>query len=147
MSNRNLWAMTILLLAGIALLFVMNMTSVFDSFTFEKNRLELNDVQGISIEKDGKTHVLNLQQQVQLVKYLNLAVTVEKKTYGNENDQVDFERIVISRLKNQPELIITPVAYISDNLLFSAPSWNPNGYFRDTSEGKLKQIITQATQK
>lgn len=147
MSNQNLWAMTIALLAGIGLLFVMNMTPVLDSLNFEKNRLELNDVQAISIEKDGKQHVLNLQQQVELVKYLNLAVPVEKKTYENQTDQIDFERIVISRLKNQPEVVITPVGYIRNNLLFSAPSWNPKGYMRDLSDGGLKKIITQATQK
>ncbi|EFB41480.1 hypothetical protein [Parachlamydia acanthamoebae] len=146
MNSSTLWLMTLLVLVGMGILFLMNFSPNLNTASIQKNHIDLNDIKAVTIEREGKPHTLSLEQQVELVKYLNLSQPVEKKTYENQNDQVDFEKIIIYRFKH-PELTITPVGYIGQNLLFSAPDLNPLGYMLDFSDGKLKNLIAQSIEK
>lgn len=146
MKTSTLITMSALVLASMGLLFVMNFTPLFKNLAAAKNYIELNDIQAISIEKEGKPHTLNLEQQIELVKYLNLTVPVEKKTYENQDDKVNFQQITIYRF-NQPEIVIKPVATIGKDLLLSIPAWNPSGYMRDLSSGSLQNLIDKSIEK
>lgn len=146
MKTSTLVMLSALVIASMGLLVVMNFAPVFQKLAAEKKFIDLNDIQAISIERDGKPHILNLEQQIALVKYLNQTVPVENKTYENQGDKVNFQQITIHRF-NQPEIVIKPVATIGRDLLLSIPEWNPSGYMRDLSSGALQNIIDQSVEK
>ncbi|MBS4168751.1 hypothetical protein [Parachlamydia sp. AcF125] len=146
MNSQTLWLMTLLVLVGMGILFLMNFTPALHQATLEKKQLDLNDIKTITIEREGKPHTLSLEQQIELIKYLNLAHPVQKSPHENQLDPIDFEKITVYRFKH-PELTIIPVGYMGPNLLFSSLELNPSGYMRDSSEGKFKNFIAQSIEK
>lgn len=107
--------------------------------TFEPEKYILKgDVKGIEIVHNDKPYTLNFEQQNTLIDYLNQSLPV------NTNFRIDpnlpFSKIIIYRFKGAP-LELTPITLVGTDLVFSAPTWNPNGYLRDISVGRMNKLL------
>jgi hypothetical protein len=140
MNNRNLMYLTIMVLIAMGLLLVVNITTLF-TMPKPERYIGYNDVRGMAIEHQKLLYTLNFDQQNDLIKYFNMALPINKDLQTVISSSVDFSKLVIYRF-NQPDLIITPIAYEDDNLIFKIPEWNEQGYLQDISQGSLKELIS-----
>lgn len=141
MSNRTIYFLTACVLLGISILLVTNFTDVSKiDFRFS-SYLSPKEVRGISIFHNRKEYPLNFSQQNALMAFLNASQPDNSVDLAKVDRTLDFEKITIY-LFNAPNLEIQPIGYVKGNLLFSNLKWNGNGYLRDTSEGKLKALLS-----
>lgn len=141
MSNRTLTYMIIGMVVGIAILLMINLLSVIQVTTPDKY-ISPNNVRGSAVEHNQLSYTLNFAQQNTLISLLNRSVPFGI-TPQPGRPAPDFEKIVIYQFNNAPDIIIIPIAYVDDGLLFSVPAWNPNGYLIDVSHGELKTLLSQ----
>lgn len=146
MSNRLITYMSILVIIGMGILFLINFfpgalsfPQLFQSAALEKF-IKPNDVEGVEIIHDQKPYVLNFSQQNHLLELLNLATPTNIKPPEVAQD-MDIQKIVIHRLHGAP-IEITPLAYINNELLFSAPAWRSDGLLKDMSAGEMKTLLS-----
>lgn len=142
MNNRTVLFMTLAVLAGMAILFAINLQGILGGKAPSQPYLQYNDVRGIAVKHDGKLYTLNFDQQKQLIEMLNQSDKVERLGEGSR-EAVNFEEIIIYRFESKPDWVVTPITYINNNLFYSMPEWNSKGYLMDVSEGKLKKLISQ----
>jgi hypothetical protein len=140
LSNQTLYWLTGLGVACVMLLMFMNLAPVLWSKKDEKY-IKYNDVRGMSIEHNQKVITLNFDQQNEMVGFFNQSEPAEKVANPNKQS-LDFTKIIINRF-NAPDLIITPIEYQNSNLIFSTPDWNEKGLLKDTSNGRMKKLISQ----
>ncbi len=140
MSNRTLTYLSIAVVACIGLLLVINLIPSIQGISSGKY-LQLNDVRGSAVQHKGLLYTLNFDQQNHLVDWLNHSVAVKSDSYKKDPD-MEIEKIVVY-LFNKPDLEIEPIAYSNGNLVFSSPKWNASGLFIDTSNGVLKQMLSE----
>jgi hypothetical protein len=142
MSNRLVLWMTVLVLIGIGILFALNMASLFRGQSPASIYLKHNNVRGIAVKHENKLYTLNFTQQNDVVDWLNGSVPIEEIKSGQQTNPV-IEQIVIYQFGEAKDLILTPVAYVDHNLIYSIPDWNPKGYMMDVSEGRLQNLLSQ----
>ncbi len=142
MDNRTLFSLTALVLIGMVILLALNMTSILTGEPENQTYLKYKQVRGIAINHNGLLYTLNFQQQNEVVEILNQAVRVMGIKPG-KRQRPKISQIVIYQFNQQPDLLLTPIAYVDDNLVFSIPEWNPNGYLMEVSEGRLRQLLSQ----
>lgn len=141
MSNRTLFWMTgIVILCIIALLLLNALPMIWTPPT--EKYLKFNDVRGMAVEHKNKLYTLNFDQQTQVVGYLNQAVPVDNASVANKNPKIEISKIVVYRF-DAPDLILIPIEYRNDNLIFSSPDWNKDGLMKDVSGGALQNILAQ----
>lgn len=149
MSNRTIMYLTIVVVIGMGILLALNTAT---SLGLSGGRyISSNDVRGMAIDTRGKLWTLNYDQQREVLDILNAAQPLQPSYPGSKGPDfithADFNKLIIYRFEDKPDLIITPIGYVSDNnpnaenLEFNVPSWNPNGSLRETSNGKLKSIL------
>ena len=142
MSNRYLIYLTMLGLLSILVLFGININAISSGKPPQGKYLKYNQVRGIAVRHNQTLYTLNFQQQNALIDLLNESFKVASIKEGpRQNPNVD--RIVVYQFDNKPDLIITPITYIEDDLIFSVPEWNENGYLLDISEGRLKKLLSE----
>lgn len=142
MSNQLLFFLTTLVLVAVLVLFGLNMKSLTNTQTAYETYLKYNEVRGIAIEKEGKLHTLNFNQQNRMIQILNGATPTSPQSKG-ERTPVNFQKIVIYQFKNKPDLIISPINYVDNNLVFNQTEWSSTGSLSEHSGGELKQTIEQ----
>lgn len=146
MSNRTIYFLTFFVLVGITVLLVMNTTNVFN-MKFTNSYISRKDVRGSALFHQGKEYTLNFAQQNALIDFINQSEKQENMPAKPiTQSQNDIEKVVIY-LFNQEEVEILPLGYANNNLIFTAKKWNPNGYFIDTSNGQLKELLLGAFDK
>jgi hypothetical protein len=120
------------------MILMMNIAPVFWSPTNERF-VAYNDVSGVAVVHEGVEYTLNFDQQNSFIRLVNraLPVTEEKTTRPTKN--LPFSQIIVFLFKKSP-VLITPLAFEKDNLLFSAPEWSPN-LLIDVSDGDLKTLL------
>lgn len=111
--------------------------------------LSYNDVNGIAVERNGIFYTLNFQQQNELIGFFNHAIALDPPLLSlSQNEhltQPSYTKITVYPF-DRPDIEITPVAYIDDQLLFASKTWNEGKQLLDTSKGALKQILENACQ-
>lgn len=138
MSNRTLFWMAMIILGAMGVLFLVNMVAFLKGPPPEQY-ISHNEVRGMAVEYKDKLYTLNFDQQNQVIGWLNSAIPVDEAVVEGE---VDVERIIIYRFK-QPEIELKPVTYKDGILIFSATDWSVD-LLRETSEGKLKQMLQES---
>jgi hypothetical protein len=105
----------------------------------QANRINPNDVRGSAIIYNRQHFTLNFNQQNALIASLN-----DSFDFKHDNrSTLDYGPIVIYRFV-KPDIFITPLSYIEENLLFSTPIWNNGNPMLENSNGKLKDILEGA---
>jgi hypothetical protein len=138
-NNKSIFIMTGVVFLAMAILLAFNLTHVFSNPKVEKY-LPFNDVKGTAIEHKGGLYTLNFDQQNSVIEYLNLSIPVGKEALDSHQGPLNFTKLIIYRF-NKPDLVITPIQYEGNNLIFSSPEWNHNGYLKDVSYGHLKNLL------
>lgn len=142
MNNRTLIFMTALVLVGMGVLLGLNLTNVFKGKPLGDTYINPNNVRGIEVKYQNTPYTLNFQQQNALIQFLNRSVPTMGISEGKRQN-VDIQQIIIYQFQEPKEIILTPIAYVNQNLFFSAPLWNQNGVMMDVSEGGLKKLLDQ----
>lgn len=137
-GNRFITYLTLLVLAGMAIILMFNISNLFTGSVNERY-LSYNGVRGVAVEYKQKLWTLNFEQQNQLIDWINRAIPIGKLGKP-ERGGVPYNRIVVYRF-NAPDLFITPIGYDGDNLVLEAKEWNPSGYLLDVSRGSLDTLL------
>ena len=138
-SNKAVLWMTFAVILGMVVLLVVNMVQILSNPKKGKY-LPFNEVKGMAINHKGLLYTLNFDQQNSVIDYLNLSLPVGEAALKYNAGPLDFTQLVVYRF-NKPDLVITPVQYDGNNLIFSCKEWNPQGYLKDISYGSLKDLI------
>lgn len=142
MSDRAIyWLTGLVVLCMIALLLLNSVPLIWS--TPKEKYIKYNDVRGMAIEHQQKLYTLNFQQQNEVIGYVNKSLTVPQSSVKNVNSKLDFTKIIIYRF-NAPDMILIPIEYNDNNLIFSNSELNPSGLMRDTSRGGLKNVLANA---
>ena len=142
MSNRTLFFLTALVILAMIALLAFNMKSILTGQPPNQTYLKYNNVRGMAISQNGMLYTLNFQQQNHVIKILNEAVAIDEIEPGKRSPP-NFNKIVIYQFDGAPEVTLTPIAYVDQNLIFSAPQWSRNGYMMELSEGDLRTLLSQ----
>lgn len=138
MSNRFVNFLTLFILIALLGMAALNVFRLFYHPPAE-NYLSHNDVRGVAVEYKNLLYTLNFEQQNHLIDRINHSLQIPKETAGI-NKKLPFTRLIIYRFE-KPDLIITPIGYREDNLVYYVPEWHSQGYLEDMSSGKLKNLI------
>lgn len=138
MRSNTLAYLTAAVAACMVILLLVNTLTTVQGPVLEKFILP-NDVRGMAVVHRGKEYTLNFSQQNTLLGYLNQALPQEagKQT---KKTALDFDKIIIYTFR-PPNIEVRPIAYINDELLFTAPEWNSDSPLLDTSRGQLKSLL------
>lgn len=142
MNNRILVALTSAVILGMLVLLALNMTSILTGQPGGQTYLRYNHVRGVAIQHNQLLYTLNFSQQNQVIDLLNRSIRVVGFKPG-KNEKPDFDQIIIYLFDGKPDVILTPVAYVDDNLVFTAPAWDKEGYLMELSEGDLKNLLSK----
>lgn len=149
--NTNNIKLLSLALAAVLVLFGVNFISTLKNGAVDKEMasfgnlgLDPKEVKGMSIEKAGKTYTLNQSQQNKALSFINTMVPVDKKDYVKRG-VFDFSRIVVYRI-DKTSVMLTPVAFSDQDIVFDVPSLNTSSYFLAKSGGELNSLIQKATE-
>ncbi|MBN9378237.1 MAG: hypothetical protein BGO14_06180 [Chlamydiales bacterium 38-26] len=142
MSDRAIYWLTGLVVLCMIALLLFNSVPLIWSPPKEKY-IKYNDVRGIAIEHEQKLYTLNFQQQNEVIGYVNKSLTTPQSSVKNVKSKLDFTKIIIYRF-NAPDMILIPIEYNDNNLIFSNSELNPSGLMRDTSRGGLKNVLANA---
>jgi hypothetical protein len=141
MTNRALFFLTSLVIASMLILLGLNMTSILTGTPPAETYLKHNQVKGMEVGYNNLLYTLNFKQQNELIDIFNRSVKVVGLKPG-KHQKPSIEKIIVYQF-GLPDLVITPIAYIDNNLVFSVPEWDVNGYLMELSDGYLHQMIMQ----
>ncbi len=110
----------------------------------KEGRLSLNEIRGMAIEHNRTLYTLNLAQQMEVAAILNEAIPTTFKHSSGEDSPKNIQTLYIYRFDHSPTLEIIPLGYVNNQLVFTVPAWNPEGEWIETSNGKLKEILSHS---
>lgn len=140
MSSRLTGFLTIAVLVAMSAIFILNLYPLFFISPQEKI-LSYNGVRGIAIEHQGTLYTLNFEQQNRVIEAINRSLFISDDS-GLKKEGIGFSKLIIYRF-NAPDMILTPLGYQNNNLVYSIPEWNRKGYLLDISEGAFKELLSQ----
>jgi hypothetical protein len=143
MTNRTFFFMTIIVLAAMAILLGINLTSILTGKPEKQTYLKYNDVRGMAVGYNHLLYTLNFAQQKQVISILNRSVKVMGVKPG-KRERPAIEKMEIYLFEKRPTITITPIAYIDNNLVFTTPEWSEDGYLMEVSNGALKKLLTES---
>lgn len=142
MNNRTLVYLTSLVILGMLVLLGLNMTSLLTGQTEGRSYLRFNHVRGMAIDHNQLLYTLDFSQQNKVIEILNRSVRVVGVKPGKRL-KPDFEKIIVYQFDDKPDLVISPIAYVDQNLVFSVPEWESDGYLMELSEGTLQNLLSK----
>jgi len=142
MKNRTVFTITLLFFTGIVTLFIMNLSTIFKSHKINEKYLKYNHVRGMAVEYNNLLYTLNFNQQNDIVEMLNHSVRVVG-VKPDKRKKPEISKIIIYQFEDKPDIIITPIAYINENLVYSAPDWNEDNYLMEINQGRLQKLLAQ----
>lgn len=141
MNNRTLIYMTGVVIVCVAILIGINLFYTFQG-TFPKDvLLDYNSIRGSAIEHGGKLYTLNFEQQKALIEAINASTRIAELPTGGKKPS--FTKIVVYRFDDAPDVVITPIAFVDGNLVYSAPQLITPDYLMELSRGQLEKILSQ----
>jgi hypothetical protein len=138
MNPRTQNILAIIIIAGVGLLFLINLRHFFFDEK-QEGYLPQDNVMGVAIMHKKKPYTLNFDQQREVVELLNRSLSVGIKREQGE-EKPDFDSLIIY-LFNGGEIKVTPLSWQDQSLVFSAHPWQNADYFKDTSGGKLYELL------
>lgn len=102
-------------------------------------------VRSISVVQKGVPYTLNAEQQRIATNAIQRAEEVKKSDYPTVKGPFNFEKIIIQRF-NSTDLEITPVQFKENELVFSAPTLNPDVYYIELSGGALQKVLNSVSE-
>ena len=142
MKNRTLFTVALLFILGIIVLFVVNFSSLLMTHSSQDKYLKQTSVKGVAVEYQNLLYTLNFEQQKALVEMLNHSIRVVG-VKPDKRKKPEISKIIIYQFEDEPEIIITPVAYINQNLVYSAPYCNPGHYLMEINDGLVAKLLAQ----
>lgn len=142
MNNRTLVTMTCLVILGMLVLLGLNMTTIMSGQPANEKYLRYNHVRGMAINHNQVLYTLNFNQQNKVIEILNRSVRVVGVKPGKRQKPA-IDKIIVYQFDGKPDLIISPVAYVDNNLVFSVPEWEEEGYLMELSEGGLQTLLSK----
>lgn len=142
MSNQTVFTIALLVIIGLGILFALNISTIMQGKDVDEVYLKYNSVRGMSVEHNKLQYTLNFDQQNNIISILNRSVRVVG-VKPDKRQKPDIEKLVIYQFGNDPDIVITPIAYINNNLVYSAPAWNADNYLMELSNGKLQKLFAQ----
>ncbi len=140
MSQRTLFYLIVLVLAGMATILFINVNSLF-SAAHQERYVAYNDVKGMDIQRGQLLYTLNFDQQNQIITEINRSIPVGAP--GAKPDQaLNFSKLIIYRFKGS-NLVLIPIRYENDELIYRIPQLKAEGFFKDISQGGLKRLIAE----
>jgi hypothetical protein len=132
--------MTVIVLIGMGILLALNLTNLLSGNPKNEPFLQSNNVRGMAVTHNKIPYTLNFNQQNALIQIFNQSIKLveipsEKRT------KPAFDNIIIYQFNDKPDLVITPITYIGQDLIYTNPEWASKGYLKEVSEGRLKEII------
>lgn len=143
MSNRLLAYLTGMVILGMVILLSLNMTTLLSGQPRTQTYLRYNDVRGIAVKHNNLLYTLNFNQQNKVVDIINRAVRVLGVKPGKRQPPA-IESLIVYQFDGKPDLVINPIAYVDNNLVFSVAQWESEGYLMEVSEGALQTLLSQA---
>lgn len=140
-GNKSVIYLTLLVLLSMGILFFMNIDEIVSGKIGNESFIAYNDVSGMAVKHQGLVYTLNFKQQTDALDILNRSLRIKIIDSG-ERSPPDIEQIIIYRFGTKPPLLLTPVTYLNDNLVYTNSEWNPDGYLKEVSRGVLKQILS-----
>lgn len=143
MKNSTILTMIGAATVGIILLFVINVSQTLSPSAGTIELLDPYDVRGSAVIHKGLPYTLSFDEQSLVVSTAGHPVKVAKKDYPPPYGPFDFEKLIIYRF-GKPDLELIPLKYEEENLVFSIPSLNLDGYYMELSGGELRSMIGKA---
>lgn len=143
MNNRTFFYLTAIVLLGMIALLALNLTSILTGQPQNQGYLKYNHVKGMAVGHKQLLYTLNFSQQNRIIDILNGSVRVMGVNPG-KREKPDFDKIVVYQFDGQPDLVINPIAYVDNNLVFSVSEWEPTSYLMELSEGDLQNLLSKA---
>ena len=141
-SNRVIIYLTVLVLLGMGVLFFLNINNILTGRHSPETYISLNDVSGVGVKHKGLIYTLNFNQQNDLLNMLNQSIQM-KTIEGGTRKSPSIEQIIIYRFEGKPPLILTPITYLDNNLVYSNQEWNPKGYLKEVSLGRFDKLLAE----
>ena len=101
--------------------------------------LKYNFVKGVAVVKDNKIYTLNFDQQNEFIGYINRSKPEPSEEYIDD-ENVKISKIIVY-LFDSPNIVIEPLGYNNNNLVYKTSVFNHEGLMKDQSFGKLKTIL------
>lgn len=141
MKNQTVFTIALLVIIGIGILLTINMKNILKGKETDEPYLKYNEMQGIAVQHNSLLYTLNFQQQTSLATMLNRSVRVVG-VKPDKHEKPKIEKIIVY-LFGKSDVIITPIAYLNGNLVYSAPAWNADNYLMELSDGELQKLLDQ----
>jgi len=142
MNNRTLVYLTGFVILGMLVLLGLNMTSILTGQPTNQTYLQYNNVRGMAVIHDKIPYTLNFSQQNEIIDIINRSVRVVGVKPG-KRQKPDIEKLIVYQFDGKPDLVIEPIAYVDQNLVFSVPEWQTNSYLMELSEGGLHHLLSK----
>jgi hypothetical protein len=141
MNNRTLLLITTLLICILTILLFLTLRPVFQSQKYSQF-LSYNGVRGMATIYKDQPYTLNFQQQNEMIEILNSAIVANNDILTEKIETANFDFLQIY-LFNAPGVLIKPIGYEKDELIFSTSAWNPQKNLRTMSNGRLRKLIAE----
>jgi len=142
MSNRVLVIFITVVVVLMGILFLSNLYMLVE-VKGAPHYIAYNDIRGMDIYYKGTPYTADLAQQTEIAEILNgakhEAAAVQAPAKGTSPL---IQKIVIYRF-NQPNIVLSLINKIDDNLIFSVPEWVTDGVIVEQSHGRLLQLLSQ----
>lgn len=142
MSNRTLFFLTALVILSMIALLAFNMKSILTGEPPNETYLKYNNIRGMAISHNQMLYTLDFKQQNAIASILNFAVPVNELKTG-KRQAPNFDKLIVYQFEGEPEIVLTPVAIVDQDYIFSVPKWVQEGYLMELSEGDLQTLISK----
>lgn len=98
------------------------------------------ELRGMSVEQENISYTLNFKQQNQVLEILNNGTYMEKALVFQDNKS--FDGVTLYLFDGKPNIHLKTIGEMDDNVIFQKDS----GYLFEHSDGKLEEILEEASQ-
>lgn len=141
MKNQTVFTIALLFIIGIGILFAINITSILKGKETDEPYLKYNQMKGVAVQHNTLLYTLSFEQQTQFAALMNRSVRVVG-VKPDKHEKPKIEKIIVYQFDHS-DVIITPIAYLNGNLVYSAPAWNADNYLMELSDGEMQKLLDQ----
>lgn len=144
MSTRTITYLTVAVLVAIGVLLFNQVTNLVSQGSAPSTgRLVFEDIRGIDLYYKGVPYPLNFDQHNDFIYMFNGAIELAVKPDAMKESSSGLNKLVVYFF-NKPDATITVAGVIGTDLVFSAPTWLPNGYLKDMTNGELLELLSKS---
>lgn len=128
----------------VAIFVLLTMNAVQFLLPPSEGRLSLREIRGMAVEYNRTPYTLNLEQQMEVAAIVNAATPTSFKHTVGENSPKSVQTIYVYQFNDRPTIEIVPIGYVNNNLVFTVPDWNLKDELVESSNGKLKELLSHS---